>query len=254
MFLGSLVSPDKRKTQLAEQDSIDILKEIRDTLNSDKYEYSDPITIGGGTGSYAAASPYNTECEWCLVSVSCGLLAGGSFAVGSGQTQPTLFVQGTQDKFGSVASGGRDSFNGLPSYVGQLQTSNPLVTFPTIWQPISMPPIIYATVTVNSQSEVLVTVQFRRLLLRLVPDKPRQRPSTHSHPQSRGSFRRLAAMSPMASGFESRTVVGSPYEQAGIPTIPERNSGKVPISQDTANNGVQSQGTFLMGRNNKKRG
>ena len=52
-----------------------VLKQILAKLDSDEYEYSDPYTIGGSTGTYQLFSPWNTECEWAVVSA----LAHGTF-------------------------------------------------------------------------------------------------------------------------------------------------------------------------------
>jgi len=56
-------------------DILGALQEIAKRLDSDEYEYSDPYTIGGATGTYQLFSPWNTECEWAIVSA----LAHGTF-------------------------------------------------------------------------------------------------------------------------------------------------------------------------------
>lgn len=55
---------------MCDDESKMLLQHILDALESDTYEYSDPFTIGGATGQYQIASPYNTECEWSIVSAT----------------------------------------------------------------------------------------------------------------------------------------------------------------------------------------
>ena len=93
---------------------------------SDDYEISDPYTIGGATGLYTVRSPYNTECEWSIISVTGlgSLASAATFAVGSkNPAQPTLAGTGA-DSFGKmpgidwVIVGGESGAGARPCNVG----------------------------------------------------------------------------------------------------------------------------------------
>lgn len=167
-------------------DNDDILAElrgIRAVLESDEYEYSDPYTIGGTTGDYQVASPYNTECEWTLVSATSSLANDASFVIGSkNPKQPQLALNGN-DSFGAV-SAGKDG-NALPAYAGHLTTANTIITYPVIWMPLPAPTNVFMHAAVGAGSEILVTVQFRRKLERYIPDAGRNAPKTIGHPNHR---------------------------------------------------------------------
>jgi len=186
----------------------------------DEYEVSDPLTIGGATGQYVVPSPYHTECEWALISaVAIGALASAaSFAVGSkNPNQPTLSTTGA-NSFGSVLTSGPDNTNALPSYVGALSANAPMVPFGgDNYMPLPSPAFVYATVTTPASTELLITVQFRRKLDRIIPEKPRAKPHTHSHVGSRRGHRG------MMQGFADQ------YPEEGIPYVHEA----IPVSQDT---------------------
>ena len=213
------------------------LEQIAHSVSSDQYETSDPYTIGGATGNYQVSSPYNTECEWAIVSaMATGTLASAAtFALGSkNPKQPTLSSTGA-DSFGNVATTGRDNNNALPAYVGALTSQASFITYQTEYLPLPSPSTVYLTTTTPASSEVLVTVIFRRKLDRTIPDKPRQQPQTHTHPQSRRAVRALAAQSPMVAGFANQ------YPQEGVPYQHEG----IPETQDT---GVARRGLFPLGK------
>ena len=174
----------------------------------DDYEISDPLTIGGITGQYAVPSPWHTECEWCIVSaLALGTLAStATYAVGSkNPKQPTLSSTGA-DKFGNVITSSPDNNNGLQSYVGAVTSTAPMVTYGgDNYMPLPSPAYVYLQTTTPASSEVLVTLQFRRLLDRVIPDKPRQKPHTHTHVKGRREYRGMVA------GFAAQ------YPEEGIP-------------------------------------
>lgn len=187
----------------------------------DEYETSDPLTAGGGTGKYVVPSPYHTECEWALISTcALGTLAStATYAVGSkNPNQPSLSSTGT-DSFGNVITSSPDNNNALQSYVGALTATAPFVTYGgDNYMPLPSPAYVYITTTVPASSEVLVTIQFRRKLDRVIPDKPRQKPQSHSHVGSHRGHRT------MMQGFADQ------YPEEGIPYKHEA----IPLTQDTA--------------------
>ncbi len=164
--------------------------------NGDEYEISDPLTIGGATGNYVIPSPYHTECEWAIISAcAIGSLASrANYAVGSkNPTQPTLSTTGA-DSFGSVLTSSPDNNNALQSYVGSLTATAPMMTYGgDNYMPLPSPAFVYVTTACPASSEVLVTIQFRRKLDRVIPEKPRQRPQTHGHVVGRRNVRSMMA-------------------------------------------------------------
>ncbi len=197
---------------------------------SDEYEISDPLTMGGATGQYVVPSPYHTECEWSVISVTgLGTLATpASFALGSkNPKQPALSTTGA-DTFGSVATSSPDNNNALPSYVGAVSSAAPFVTFGgDNYMPLPSPSYVYLTTTTPATSEVLVTIQFRRKLDRIIPEKPRTKPHTHTHVTSRRQQRTTA------QGFDAQyPEEGLAYQHVGLP------------EQDT---GVAKRGVFPLG-------
>src|SRR5258708_457166 len=176
------------------------------------YETSDPITIGGATGQYYAPSPYHTECEWAIISVTgIGTLASpATYAIGSkNPKQPTLSTTGT-DSFGSVLTSGPDSNNGLQAFVGAATSAAPMITYgggADGFMPMPSPSFVYLTVATPATTELLVTIQFRRLKDMPLPDKPRAKPHTHSHVTGRRDYRT------MMEGFSNQYPgEGIPYE------------------------------------------
>jgi hypothetical protein len=182
--------------------------------DTDEYEVSDPLTFGGTSGLYAIPSPYNTECEWCIVS-ACALGTLGStatYVVGSkNPAQAKLAANGT-DVFGSTAQG-RDNNNALQSYIGALTAQAPFVTYGgDNYMPLPSPSSVYLQTNVPASSEILVTIQFRRKLDRPIPDKPRVKPQTHSHVTGRRDHRT------MMEGYAARyPEEGKPYQHQGLP-------------------------------------
>lgn len=171
---------------------------------SDEYEISDPLTIGGATGQYTARSPYNTECEWSIISVTgLGTLASAAtFAIGSkNPAQPALSSTGA-DSFGKATNS--DS-NPLQSYVGSVTSTAPMITYGgDNYMPLPSPANVFATITTPATSELLITLQFRRKLDRPIPERPRN-PATHSHVTGRRDHRTMMA------GFAAR------YPEEGVP-------------------------------------
>lgn len=213
------------------------LQAIEDATLSDQYEISDPFTIGGPSGTYQMVTPWNTECEWAMVSaLAVGTLATtATFSIGSKNQQQALLTGA--NSFGPIATGGRDNNNALPSFVGALTATAPFVTYQSDYMPLGSPADIYLVTNTPATTAVFITLLCRRKLVRYIPDKPRQQPHTHTRPQSRMHARKLAAQSTMVSGFEGQypEAGGPPYEHAIVPSP----------GQDT---GVARRGIFALGR------
>ena len=180
---------------------------------SDEYEISDPLTIGGATGTYEVSSPYNTECEWAIISaLGIGTLAStATFVVGSKNPNPPTLS--SSYSFGNVTSTGRDNNNPLPAYPGALTSQAPFVTYGgDNYMPLPSPASVYVQTNTPASTIVLVTIQFRRKLDRVIPDKPRQKPHTHSHVAGRRGHRTMMA------GFAAQyPEEGQPYQHVGLP-------------------------------------
>src|SRR6266567_2877102 len=136
--------------------------------------------IGGATGSYSVPSPYHTECEWTIISATMlGNGTVGSYYVGSkNPSQPTLSATGA-NLFGQVSTSSPDNNNALGSYVGALTQNTPCIVYAGIpYMPLPSPAFVYLQTSVPASTGLYVTLQFRRKLDRVIPDKPRQRPQT----------------------------------------------------------------------------
>lgn len=193
---------------------LECLQRIESSLSSDEYEFSDPLTIGGATGNYAVPSPYHTECEWCVISATAvGTLgSAATFAVGSkNPLQPSLSSTGG-DSFGSQVTSGPDSNNALQSYVGSLTSNAPMIAYGgDNYMPLASPSFVYLHTSTPASTELLVTIQFRRKLDRVIPATPRAKPHTHSHVGSRRGYRT------MMEGYAAQYPRDAPYQHEEIP-------------------------------------
>jgi hypothetical protein len=229
------------------------LQAIEDTLSSDQYEISDPFTIGGPTGTYQMESPWNTESEWAIISaLAVGTLATtATYAIGSKNQQQALLSGASS--FGPITAG-RDNNNALPSFVGALTAQAPFVPYTAEYMPLGSPTNIYLVTSTPAASTVLITVLFRRKLARYIPDKPRQQPHTHTHPQSRMHQRKLAAQSTMVAGYEEQYPVagGKPYSHADPRSVLQQGAAQQQLApgQDTA---VVRKGVFSLGPTGRQR-
>lgn len=232
--------------------SEDILQRIYDCLqrleaieDSQLYDAPSLFSVGGVNGNYFLRSPYNTECEVALIQAF-SMTAASNFYISYGDpsvanlgaTFPNIGASPVQ---GGNAGAENNAFNGWMFRLNSGGTLNP----PLVWCSLGKNVNIYIN-TVGAATS-FVTFAFRRKLSLVLPDTPRQHPHTHSHVQSRAALRRLAAMSPQVAGFETRYPVpgGAPYHQMGTPTIPERDLGIVPISQDTGVFGDKGSGGIM---------
>lgn len=193
-----------------EDDILACLQRIENAVNSDKYEYSTPYTIGGTTGIYVLISPWNTECEYALMSASSGSSSTGkgSFVLTANSVQPKLANNGT-DSFGAQ-SNGTDFNNPLPAWTAQL-ANNTAIPFTPIFVPLANSGILYCTVSADVSTTITVTILMRRKLDRAIPTPPRRQPTTHSHIQSRRGARTFA------QGFENQYPGANGYQHEVIP-------------------------------------
>lgn len=293
----------------------------------DEYEISDPLTIGGATGTYVVPCPYHTEGEWCVISafalgtfgfvaptlaveeapanfnvaavagpttlmtgagqlqsavvtvvgttnltfqdaagnviatvvqpgtvgqeiqfnadfatslvannatttpvVTVSVLKSGSvatagtlpsiatYAVGTKNPgQPKLSTTGA-DSFGSTVTSSPDNNNALQSYVGGLTNQAPFVTYGgNDFMPLPSPAFVYLQTVTPASTEVLITLQFKRRLDRVIPDKPRQKPQTHGHVQGRHNLRTF--MQGFAAKYPEET---APYTHEVL--LPEQDT------------------------------
>lgn len=220
-------------SQDTQEQMLACLRSMEETLSSDQYEYSGPYTIGGATGIYAQKTPWNTECEWGIISaLAVGTLGStATYALGSqNPAQPTL---SSSSSF-ALTTASTDTMNSLQSYVGALTSQAPFITYAgDDYVALGPPHYIYLSTNTPNSTAVLVTIQFRRKLIRYIPDIPRPKPHTHMVP-SRRALRSLPAQSPMVAGFAAQyPQEGVAYQHQDLP------------QQDTA---VARRGIFPLGQ------
>jgi hypothetical protein len=161
---------------MCDEETKTLLEHILYTLESDSYEISDPFTMGGGAGIYQIRNPYNTECEWAIVSATSGTTAGQFVVMSKNPTPATLGFAGADSL--ALQSGGMDN-NPLNAYVGALTTQAPFVTYQEEFMPLAGNGMVFLRVTAAGSNEVLVTIRFRRKLERYIQEIPAQKPHTH---------------------------------------------------------------------------
>ena len=192
----------------------DLLQDIRDTLGVDTYEPGGYFTIGGGPGTYVVKSPFNTECEFLISSITTSSTTPIGYAVSN--SNPSLLAPTHNTTvFGALATGGEgNAYEGVAGFIG----AGGDITF-IQWQPLGRNGYIYFTNNVASTDSVFCTIAFRRTAIRNIPDVPRQRPLTHTHPMSRRPLRMMNALSKQYSGYESQypRPYGTNYEHEEIP-------------------------------------
>jgi hypothetical protein len=169
-------------------------------------------------------------------------------------SDPSIAQITTSAAFGALANGEEgNAFDGLyiPLSAPSLQAYAPF----EVWQPLGRGANIY--VCVNSlvgSGLAYLQIAFRRKLLRYIPDKPRQQPHTHTHPQSRMHQRKLAAQSTMVAGFEEQYPVegGKPYSHADPRAVLGQGTAQQQLApgQDTA---ITRKGVFSLGRTDNVR-
>ncbi len=219
-----------------EQAILELLQIVADNTG-DEYEPGPVLTVGGGANNYVVRSPFNTESEFCVIGALMAAASGnGSIVISS--SNPGIAAP-AGNSFGLVSQG--EDNNAFDGYVLPISTTlSPILI--EHWQPLGRGVNIYVLVSGVSG---FALIAFRRKLIKYLPDKPRVKPATHTHPQSQAPLRRLPAQSTMVAGYESKyPLLGEkvPYQQRGRRMIPERNLGVVPETQDTGNLGKGKSG------------
>jgi hypothetical protein len=155
------------------------LRQIAEAAQAQEYEYAGPFTIGGATGTYIVATPFNTECEYALMGAASS--GAGNFTVAPYAAPGVLAFDGT-DNLGPQANGKEG--NALHGFVGNLAASTSL-TYTPVWLPINGNSMVYAATSVAASKTLVITVMFRRLLVRSIPDMPRKSPVSNHRMQPR---------------------------------------------------------------------
>jgi hypothetical protein len=117
------------------------------------YELTDPLTIGGPTGVYALANPYQTPCEYSLLSFAS--FDAASALVSTQRNLPQLAATGSLSAAGGMADPGSQTI---------VLTTNAQITIPCAdqWFPLADSENLTMAVTVATSKSAFVTVQFRR--------------------------------------------------------------------------------------------
>lgn len=224
--------------QEAPQTQDDTLDDILFSLQSQRYEMGGVFTIGGATGIYQLKSPFNTECEYALISVDTNSSTSSSFAVS--QSNPSLTAPPTSTTVINLGtySQGSETSNPLEGIIGFVVNTSANVYVP-VWQPLGRGAIIYlATNVTGANTAVYANIAFRRSYLHMLPDRARHLPpATHSRPYSRRNIRMIEGMSKQYSGFDAQY----PTRQDGKETY---NHEAIPWEQDARGslNNVRGQG------------
>lgn len=184
------------------------LQRIEDRLNSDEYEPCTLVTLGGGgSTTYVARSPYNTEAEWSIYAISVGGTGSASILISaSNPAISSLDVSGTT-KYGSTAGGQESNY---VEGVGIIVTNTGAPTFSDQWQPLGRGANVYMTFNLTGATSCFVVLAFRRKLDKAIPTPPRRQATTHTHVQSRRGARTFA------QGFEAQ-YPGTDYEHEVLP-------------------------------------
>lgn len=192
------------------------LKRIEAQLASDEYESGGCWTIGGqgapGT-TFMVKSPWNTEAEWKLVSITSTVGASSTPVIVVSASNPISSVpaKGT-GSFGALSAGGEgNAFEGI-----MVCANNGAPLFPLEWQPLGRGAYVYFTSNCQNTDSIFALIAFRRKLDHAIPTPPRRKPHTHTQPQSRRGARTFMA------GFEAQY----PHDKY----IHE----EIPVTQDTA--------------------
>ncbi len=184
---------------MCDEETKEILTAILDTLVGHSYEQGGYFTIGGGPGTYVLKSPYNTECEFQIPSVTTSSSTPIGFAISS--ANPSLLAPTKNSTIlGAYAQGGEG--NALEGIEGFVQSTT-YVAYQE-WIPLGRNGYIYMNTNVGASDTLLVNIYFRRSLQVYIPDMPRARPHTHTHVQSRRPIRMLHALSQQTSGFAAQ--------------------------------------------------
>lgn len=214
----------------------DTLSDILYSLQSQRYEQGGIFTIGGATGTYMLKSPYNTECEVCLLAVTTNNASPSSF--GYSPANPGITAPATSTtviNLGQIA-GGSEGGNPLESTFGFVQVTAPYMRG-EIWVPLGRGAIIYFAVNTGANTAVYANIGFRRSYAHRIPEGFNGvSPATHSRPYSRRNLRVLDGLSKQYSGYDAQY----PQRAGGRETY---NHNEIPWEQDPS-----GQNTHLRGQ------
>jgi hypothetical protein len=195
-----------------EENLLAILQSIENRLNSDEYEAGPILTVGGNTNLYLIRSPFNTECEYAIISVSA---SGTGFAIVSQSNGINIPDTSGATQYGLASTGGDSNpIEGLLINASTNSSKQP----PLFWQPLGRGINLYVAITAQATFATFISIAFRRKLNRYIPEPPIRKPNTHSHPTSRRGNRTFQ------EGFEAQY----PHE--------DYVHEEIPVSQDTAMN------------------
>lgn len=219
---------------MIDQESISFLEEIAGIMVGEQYEPGGLFTIGGTAGTYQIKSPYNTECEFSIISLSASVATGASFAISS--SNPTVTAPTITTQYG-LASLGTEQGNPYEGVAG-FCTSSSQNAYANIWLPLGRGALIYVNVAPTASNVVYATLAFRRSLYKYIPNAPRMAPSTHTRPASRRPMRMMYALSKQVAGFEQQYSGGKygEYEHEPIPESQDLKSTVTP-SHTSRNSG-----------------
>lgn len=183
---------------------IGILHAIEKRLLSDDYENGSILTVGGASGSYLIRSPYNTECEYAVMSVSA---SGTGFAIVSQAQGITIPDVSGATSYGALTTGGDNNpLEGIFINASTNSSKQP----PLFWQPLGRGINLYVAINAQATFATFISVAFRRKLDRAIPRPPTRKPHTHTRPESRRGTRTFM------QGFEAQ-YPQSDYEHELIP-------------------------------------
>jgi hypothetical protein len=206
---------------MCDDETKELLQNILYSLETEKYEPGGIFTIGGGNGTYAVKSPWNTECEFCIVAVTTSVGTGAPYTISSSNSLASAPT--TSTSLGAVSTGGEGNvFEGISGYASTGSVSNMI----GYWLPLGRGAYVYLNCTPGASNVLFANIAFRRVYTHLIAFTPAQSPATYNRPTSRRGIRAVEHFSKQVSGF--------------VAQYPEREGGKetythveIPFSQNT---------------------
>lgn len=141
---------------------------------TNEYEYSQPVTIGGGSGYYSisATSPFGQNSEYSIVSINnatkTGQSGGAGVAIVSTDLQPGIPTFDGTVNYGASSGGyNNNPINGIFISAPANASVIPNMTFVPMRSNS-----LYVQISVPANTSIFVTVVFRSLPLGHVPPDP----------------------------------------------------------------------------------
>jgi hypothetical protein len=207
---------------MCDEESKTTLENILNVLLNQDYEPGGIFTIGGGAGTYILKSPWNTECEFQVTSVTTSQATGVGYAVSGSNPTIAAPVKNTT-AYGALVNGGEG--NALDGVAGFISAGAP-ASF-TQWIPLGRGAYIYFSAGVAGGDSMLCSLSFRRSTRKFIPMVPQELPHTHNYVLSRRPIRMIDSLSKQLSGFEAQYP-----ELSGVPRKPYEHE-EIPYTQDT---------------------